>query len=147
MNLFLKKLDYSKVSKQAAQLEYEIQSYIASKYNFTPKTHGITLMSSYTEIAMEIVQGQTLADMFGDDPDNIPGWVWDEMRRIVTLLYTQEGIEYIDITPYNFMIDSNDKIWIIDFGHARYCDMSRPANWFLTDFIYEEVRSFNPDFA
>ncbi len=147
MNLFVKKLDYSKVSKQSAQLEFEIQQYISSKYNFTPQTCSITFMSTYTEINMQKIDGQTLANIFGDDPADIPDWVWDEMRRIVTLLYTEEGIEYIDITPYNFMLDAHDKIWIIDFGHAYYTDISKPINWFLTEFIYDEVKSFNPDFA
>ncbi len=147
MNYFIKKLEYSKVPKQAAQLEYELQTYISNKYNLTPKTFGITWMSTYVEFSMERVQGQTLADRFGDDPSDIPEKVWKEIRRIITLLYTQEGIEYIDITPYNFMIDSDDKVWIIDFGHAYYCDSSKPINWFLEEFIYSEINSFNPDFA
>lgn len=144
MNLFIKKLF---CSKQAAQLEYELQSYISSKYYFTPKTLSINWIDTHVEIVMEKIKAQTLFERFGDEPTDIPDWVWFEMRRIVTLLYTEEGIEYIDITPYNFMIDVNDKIWIIDFGHAYYTDVSRPINWFLTEFIYEEVKNFNPDFA
>lgn len=144
MNLFIKKLF---CSKQAAQLEYELQSYISSKYYFTPKTLSINWIDTHVEIVMEKIKAQTLFERFGDETTDIPDWVWFEMRRIVTLLYTEEGIEYIDITPYNFMIDVNDKIWIIDFGHAYYTDVSRPINWFLTEFIYEEVKNFNPDFA
>ncbi len=144
MNLFIKKLF---CSKQAAQLEYELQSYISSKYYFTPKTLSINWIDTHVEIVMEKIKAQTLFERFGDESTDIPDWVWFEMRRIVTLLYTEEGIEYIDITPYNFMIDVNDKIWIIDFGHAYYTDVSRPINWFLTEFIYEEVKNFNPDFA
>jgi len=119
-NSFVKKLDYLKVPKQSAQLEYELQKYISLKYNFSPKVDSITWMSTYAEIVMEKIQGQTLADIFGDDPTDIPDWIWNKMRRIVTTLYNEDGIEYVDITPYNFMIDSNDKIWIIDFGHAYY---------------------------
>jgi len=146
-NSFVKKLDYSKVPKHAAQLEYALQKYISSKYNFSPKVNSIIYLSTYTEITMNKISGQTLADKFGDNSEDIPDWVWDEMRRIISLLYNEEGIEYIDITPYNFMIDSNDKIWIIDFGHAYYTDISKSMNWFLIEFIYEEVKSFNPDFA
>jgi RIO-like serine/threonine protein kinase len=155
MNLFVKKLPYSKVSKKAAQLEYELQNYISLKYNFSPKVDSLTFMSTYSEIIMQKIQGKTLADKYGHESTDIPNWVWNEMRRIVTTLYNDEGIEYIDITPYNFMIDENDKIWIIDFGHAYYtgCAESQSQtdtskiNWFLAEFIYDEVKSFNPDFA
>ena len=151
MNLektYIKSLPYSKVPKAAAQLEYELQTYIGSKYEFTPKTNSITWLTNTVEISMDLVpNGSTLADRFSDDPQDIPQWVWDEMRRIIKILYYEEGIEYIDITPYNFMIDSNDKIWLIDYGHAYYTDQSKPINWFLCEFIYGEVKSFNPDFA
>ena len=152
-NPFIKKLDYSKVSKKAAHFEYELQNYISSKYNFSPKVDSITFMSTYSQIIMQRIKGQTLADKFSDNPVDIPNWVWNEMRRIISILYNEEGIEYIDITQYKFMIDENDKIWIIDFGHAYYtgsqsqADTSKEINWFLAEFIYDEVKSFNPDFA
>jgi len=144
---WIKKIPCEKIPKASVQLEYDLQTYIGSKYNFTPKTNLITYYKDCVEISMDLIDnGCTLADHFSDDPENIPKWVWDEIRRIIRILYYEEGIEYIDITPYNFMIDSNNKIWIIDFGHAYYTDIAKPMNWFLSEFIYDELNSFNPDF-
>ena len=117
---FIKTLPYNKVSKSSAQLEYEIQNYLASKYDFVPKIDTILFLNTYTEIKMQKINGFTLADKISDEPTEIPIWIWNEIRRIIKILYYEEGIEYIDITPYNFMIDANDKIWLIDFGHAYY---------------------------
>jgi len=144
---WIKKISFDKIDKASVQLEFELQTYIGYKYDFTPKTNSITYFKDSVEILMDLVKnGRTLAEHFSDEPDNIPKWVWDEIRKIIRILYYQEGIEYIDITPYNFMIDSNNKIWIIDFGHAYYTDISKPMNWFLSEFIYDELNSFNPDF-
>ena len=44
------------------------------------------------------------------------------------------------------MIDINDKLWIIDFGHAYYVNESKQMNWFLSEFIFDELNDFNPDF-
>jgi serine/threonine-protein kinase RIO1 len=57
-------------------------------------------------------------------------------------LYEVEGIEYPDITPYNF-IKVKNKIYIIDFGDAKYRD--KETNWFLTEFMDGE-NSWNPDY-
>lgn len=146
--IYTKSLPYDKIPKASAQLEYELQTYIGTKYGFTPRTHKIVFLSNSTEISMDqIVEGQTLAERFSDNPKDIPQWVWNEIRRIIKILYFEEGIEYIDITSYNFMIDVNNKIWIIDFGHAYYTDVAKPINWFLCEFIYDETNEFNPDFA
>jgi len=62
-----------------------------------------------------------LADLYSDDPQAVPEWVWDEIHRILAILYEREGIEYTDITSYNFMQEAvTDNIYIIDFGHAYY---------------------------
>jgi hypothetical protein len=104
---WIKKIPCDKVSKASVQLEYELQTYIGTKYIFTPKINTITYFKDCVEISMDLIEnGCTLAEHFSDDPDNIPKWVWDEIRRIIRILYYEEGIEYIDITPYNFMIDS-----------------------------------------
>ena len=143
---FIKKIPYNKTIKKSIQLEYELQNYISSTYNFTPKINKLSYLETESEITMEKINGKTLFEKYSDDPSDIPKWVWDEIRHILTILYEDEGIEYIDITPYNFMIDNNNKIWIIDFGHAFYTDSNKRINWFLSEFIYDQVNEFNPDF-
>ena len=88
---------------------------------------------------MERIEGMTLADFYGDD---IPEFAWKEVRRIVGLLL-QNGIQYVDITPYNFMIEEKtEKIYVIDYGHAKKFNV----NWFLMDFLGGSNK-WNPDFA
>ncbi len=61
------------------------------------------------------------------------------------MLLVREGIEYIDITPYNF-IELNNKIYLIDFGHARFRTKSKSINWFLKRFLFDMINEYNPDF-
>jgi RIO-like serine/threonine protein kinase len=129
----------------SSYLEIELQE-IAAKYGFAPRIHH----ADGDVVQMEAIKGQTLADLYTDDPTLVPEWIWDEIFRILTLLYECEGIEYVDITSYNFIVDEFGKIWIIDFGHAYYTPKEKPTkeptNWFLKD-VLNGLREWNPDFA
>jgi len=58
-------------------------------------------------------------------------------------LYLECDIEYIDVTPYNF-IEKDDKVWIIDFGDARDAPKK---NWFLGNMFKDgKMTQWNPDF-
>lgn len=118
---------------------------IASTYGFTPKILDIIKNDSEYEIKMEKIGSDCLANQYGEDPSDIPDYFWDQMRSIINILYMREGIEYIDITPYNF-IEHNDKIYLIDFGHARKKIKSKQINWFLKKFLFDKVNEYNPDF-
>ena len=132
---------FKQVPNDKAELEVELQE-IASKFNFTPYIENVIVGQNTTLIEMEKIEGDLLADLYGDDPDDIPIWIWGEIRRIVGTLLDIEGIEYIDITPYNF-IQQDDQLFIIDFGDAKY--VGEKVDWFLEDFLNGE-NSWNPDF-
>jgi RIO-like serine/threonine protein kinase len=122
-------------------LEIELQR-VASTHGFTPKV----LSENGLEFEMEKIDAPCLADVYGDDPNEIPFEIWDQIIHILSVLYEHEGIEYIDITPYNF-IELNGKVWIIDFGHAHYTlSPNTPDNWFLRDFLANGICIWNPDF-
>lgn len=95
-------------------------------------------------IVMEDLQTPCLAEMYGDSIDDIPEWIKEDILDILYCLRTVAKIEYIDVTPYNF-IEKDGVVWIIDFGHAReagseidpYLD-ELFANWSLS--------KWNPDF-
>lgn len=123
----------------SSPLEAELQE-IASTYGFAPKIHRI----DGNVVQMDTVGGLCLADQYSDDPKKIPKRVWQEIHRILSILFEREGIEYIDITSYNFIEDTEGKIWIIDFGHAYYT--KGEVNWFLKEFLDGEF-GWNPDFA
>ena len=131
------------VKQRGTELEVELQT-IASKYYFAPRISNIEKNGQHVRIHMEDVEELCLADAYGDDPKDIPEWIWDDIREIITTLYEEEGIEYVDITPYNF-IEKDGKIYIIDFGDARY-NTGPEIDWFLTEFIYEEKNCWNPDY-
>jgi len=91
---------------------------------------------------MEKINGETIYDVYGDDSKNVPKEVWKQIYSIISKLYYND-IHYLDITPYNFIIEKNtEKVFIIDFGDAKEVKI----NWFLKDFIDGE-KSWNSDFA
>jgi RIO-like serine/threonine protein kinase len=128
------------------KLEIEIQNVVAS-LGLAPRIHWI----DGNIVHMDEVKGHCLADLYTDDPQNVPDWIWDEIHRILTVLFEVEGIEYVDITSYNFMLETDtQKVWIIDFGHAYYTSLSddnRPLNWFLREILNDGGKCWNPDFA
>ena len=93
---------------------------------------------------MEDLDELSLADRYGDDPSEIPLWIWAEIRTMLSTLLNEEGIEYVDITPYNF-IEKDNRIYIIDFGDARYTHGMGLTDWFLNEFL-EGENSWNPDY-
>jgi len=129
--------------KEKAELEIELQT-IASKYGFSPKILNTDFTNTECHITMSKL-GMCLADKYGDNPKNIPKEFWTQIQSIVRTLYEVEGIEYVDITPYNF-IEQNKLIYIIDFGDAYYTKGKESINWFLKEFL-KEPYGWNPDFA
>jgi len=125
----------------SSELEIELQK-VAAKHGFTPNV----LWNEDLEFEMEMIDAHCLADVYGENSHDIPSWIWDQIIHILTMLYEYEGIEYIDITPYNF-IEKDNKVWIIDFGHAYYTESpNKPANWFLRELLIDGVCAWNPDF-
>ena len=141
--MYTKKIIYSnKRDKNASEQEIELQN-IASKYNFTPIIHKTLFTDTYCEITMDKIDTICLADMYGDKATDLPIHIWSKIHHIIETLYEEEGIEYIDITPYNF-IEHKNKLYIIDFGDAYYKD-TKPRNWFHKDFL-KNPYGWNPDF-
>jgi hypothetical protein len=131
-----------------AELEAELQI-VASKYGFAPKVFDTRFDDQYYYIDMKNLKNECIANVYGDQPSDIDNNIWNKIRHIVKTLYEEEGIAYIDINPYNF-IEINDKIFIIDFGHASYIGkttLNDEKYWFLKHFLTDEINTYNPDFA
>ena len=135
MAVFIKK-----VSPDTIENEAELQN-VAASYEFAPKVYLVT----EDEIHMEDLQTMCLADKYGEDPNDIPPYIWVSIRTIIHTLYYKEGIEYIDITPYNF-IEKDGKVYIIDFGYASYYKSKEMMNWFVKQFLEDGTNEWNPDF-
>jgi tRNA A-37 threonylcarbamoyl transferase component Bud32 len=142
--MFKKTIIYNEKRGPAqTKLEIELQQ-IASKYGFCPKISSVNFTDVGCTIMMEHIKSPCLADMYGDLPSALPSHLWEKIHHIVETLYMQEGIVYIDITPYNFIMHEG-KIYIIDFGDAYYKD-TQPSNWFHKEFLADPC-AWNPDFA
>lgn len=97
-----------------------------------------------TTIVMDHVGAPCLADVYGDLMDDIPDWIQEEILDILYTLYTATQIEYIDVTPYNF-IEKDGVVWVIDFGHAR--DASPDLDPYLDEVIADwSLTTWNPAF-
>jgi tRNA A-37 threonylcarbamoyl transferase component Bud32 len=129
------------VSASTCQNEIELQR-IAAKYGFAPKIINKTIIHNKCFIHMEDLETECLANVYGEDPEEIPEWIWDQIRIMIRILVEEEGIEYPDITPYNF-IEKNERIYIVDFGDAKY--INGDISWFVQEFIDGE-NSWNPDY-
>lgn len=105
----------------------------------TPKIIDYYVEGDLVYFLMERINGMSLADFYGTNPKKIPMRIWDKVRFLVNILY-QNGINYIDITGYNFIMDENEKIYIIDFEHC-----SHKKNYFLEEFL-NGLNKWNPDF-
>ena len=82
-----------------------------------------------------------ISNYYGESPENISNELFSKIRKIIQTLY-DHNIEYIDITGYNFIENAN-KIWIIDFKHAKYNPDNK--NEFVNNFL-EGNNVWNPEF-
>ena len=135
------------IKNHVKPLEIELQQLVANKYEFSPRI----LQVDGETVTMETVDGKTLSELFTDNSKLVPDWVWQQIYTMLAILFEREGIEYVDISAYNFMVNMNlSKVYMIDFGHATYTKQNKgqaPRNWFLKAFLDEEIQDYNPDFA
>jgi RIO-like serine/threonine protein kinase len=132
--------------RENVERESDIQD-VSAAMGFSPYTISKTHISNdIWRLEMDKVPGKSLYEIYGDEPSNIPNNVWTQIRYIVRQLYYQEGIVYVDITPYNFMMDEEENVLIIDFGDAYYEEEGQIRNWFHQEFLDDCINSWNPDF-
>lgn len=86
---------------------------ISAGLGLSPVIHNT---DNRTFIEMENV-GSCLADIYGDDAEDLPNSIREQVYNIIFTLY-QFGIQYIDVTSYNFTV-RDGQVWVIDFGHAH----------------------------
>lgn len=142
--MFIKTILYSdEVCKDNISLETELQT-LASNFGFAPEIYNIIYEEDRARIVMDKIEDMCLADKYGENPEDIPTYIWVQIRNILKILYEQLNIEYIDITPYNF-IETKGKVYIIDFEHAYFNEKEEEIDWFLDEFLGGENK-WNPDF-
>ena len=93
------------------------------------------------QLTMRKIPQMCIADMYGDKDSDIPLHLFNTIREILIKL-REIGINYPDITPYNF-IECGKLVWIIDFGHASI--RTKKTDEFMSKFIWG-FNGWNPDF-
>ncbi len=94
-------------------------------------------------VLMEKIDGISVADMYGEDANLVPQYIWDQIRSIIRILSVCLNIWYIDITPYNFIMNDEGNVFIIDFEH---CNQSPKCAEYMADFLHYKINKWNPEF-
>jgi tRNA A-37 threonylcarbamoyl transferase component Bud32 len=120
--------------------EYKIHTYV---YDLgivnIPKV--VSYDKNTKQMKMIRVGIMNVSDFYGADAKDISEELFDKIRSVIRTLY-EHNILYIDITGYNF-IECGDKLWIIDFEHARY--NAKRKNKFVEKFL-AGANEWNPEF-
>ena len=96
------------------------------------------------QLTMQKIYGDNLSNIYGEDIKDVPIKLIKIIRKLINLM-NYYLVEYIDLTGYNFMLDKNDNLWIIDFGHAKCREKDDTPDPFLLEFIQGKL-SWNPEF-
>jgi serine/threonine protein kinase len=133
------------VSEDEIIMHQKVQIFLP---DLSPKIYDIRVLENKKyEITMEKLRGKTIAEYFGDKNENTPEHIWEQIRSIISTLL-DKGIEYVDITPYNFIYDYIlDIVKIIDFGsNGVYFKTERTIeNWYIEELL-NGLSEWNPDF-
>lgn len=123
--------------------EYIMQSYVyAMKIVNVPKVEFYSRREK--KMVMQKIEGDNISNIYGEEAEQVPKKIFNRVVRIVKKLY-DNNICYPDFTGYNFIIDKNNKIWIIDFEHA-YGETSSEINEPNIQEILAGKKSWNRDF-
>lgn len=93
---------------------------------------------------MEMIDGINVSDNYGENNNDTPIKIYEIIREIIRKL-ADINIDYIDITGYNFIIDKNEDIWIIDFEHTYIRKPNTCPNDFISKFL-DGHNGWNPNF-
>ena len=131
--------DVSMRSEELVSKEVMLQNR-AAKLGLSPKIIGTDYK---TYIDMEDLEEMCIADMYGESIDCMPHLIKKGIYHILERLYLECDIEYIDVTPYNF-IETSDQLWIIDFGDAK--EAPKKSHFLKELFSNRELTVWNSDF-
>ena len=134
--------EWTHVKHNVSYGEYAIHTMVFNMGCFNvPKIYSYDSIEK--KATMQKLNGMSISDMYGENIENVPQHIINQIRDIILKLYLA-NIYYPDITGYNFMY-INDKIWIYDFGDA-FCSGKIPTNInFIREFINGK-NEWNPEF-
>lgn len=135
------------VKQNVSHREFFMQQVV---YNLNIVNVHVPEIINYNEetqtMTMTRVGTNNLSDNYGENATDISDEIFDKVAIIVRKLVLN-GIEYPDITGYNFVEDASitGKIWIIDFEHAIFMPQEHITNIHIRN-ICNGTKRWNPDF-
>ena len=133
------------VKKSVSLHEYAMHKYIQSlEIVNLPKIISYDLHNK--TLTMEKIPNDCVSNVYGENDEDVDGEIYNKIRKVIKRLYDND-IEYPDITGYNF-IEYQNKLWIIDFEHTKFCDTTKKDNNH-TKFIKKFIKGhngWNPEF-
>ena len=134
-------LDNYFVKKNVEYNEYKIHRYVYNLHIIN--TPRVVSYDKKTKImVMQKINGMNIADYYGTNLSEVPKSIIEQIENIIRLLTTY-NIEYPDVTGYNFILDQDEKLWIVDYGHALFND--NITNEYLME-VCDGIQNWNPDF-
>lgn len=114
------------------QSEYNILVQLQD-YDFIPKIFCLKSIDRYLILFMENLDAVSLDNISKKDEQFELG-----IRGALTLLhklYIEKGFLHRDMHPNNIMIDSNNKVYIIDFSYSYLSSESNPVKFWGNELI------------
>ena len=125
------------------------KEYFMQKYVYQLGIVNVPEIIEYNEesktMVMKKIGTMNISDYYGGDATDIPNEIFDQVIKIVRTLVLH-NIEYPDLTGYNFIEDSDGKVWIIDFEHSSMMTSSEVNNIHIQN-ICNGYKKWNPEFA
>ena len=124
------------------------REYFMQKYVYQLDIVNVPEIIEYNDenkiMVMKKVGKHNLSDQYGENATDVPKELFDQVIKIVRTLVLH-NIEYPDLTGYNFVEDSNGKIWIIDFEHSSLMSTKQIDNIHIQN-ICNGYKKWNPEF-
>ena len=124
------------------------REYFMQKYVYQLDIVNVPEIIEYNDeskiMVMKKVGKHNLSDQYGENATDVPKELFDQVIKIVRTLVLH-NIEYPDLTGYNFVEDSNGKIWIIDFEHSSLMSTKQMNNIHIQN-ICNGYKKWNPEF-
>jgi len=97
-------------------------------------------------LVMQKIKNMNIADLYGEDANNVPQEIFILMQNIIRKLY-YAGIECPNITGYNFIF-YNNKMYLTNFKHCRVFtnDTMNNIDPFIIKFINGTKCKWNPNY-
>lgn len=143
MKRYVDKPDIYFIKENVSRHEHLMHKYIQSLDILNvPKV--ISYNKQKKRMVMAKIHGDNISDMYGENIKDVPDNIYNTIKDIIHTL-AEYNICYPDFTGYNFIIDKNDKFWIIDFEHSYFED-SIDENETIQEILYGE-KKWNGEFA